>query len=61
MATAILPTGEGGKNREARRQVRNIWTQLQPIVWENLPAAQRWEIVRQVLVFVVRQEFRNLD
>lgn len=61
MTTPILPTADGGKNREARRQARNIWQQLQPTTWDNLTAAQRWEIVRRVLVFVLRNEFRTLD
>lgn len=61
MATAIQADGEGGKNRDAKRKARQVWTQLQPATWDTLTAAQRWEIVRRVLVFVIRREFRNLE
>jgi hypothetical protein len=61
MATAILPTGNAGKTREARRQTRDIWAQLEPNTWNNLTATQRWEIVRRVFVFILRNEFPNLD
>lgn len=60
MATFIQPTGAGGQRRAIRRQARQVWSQLQPEVWDSLPAAQRWEVVRKVLLYVVRHEIEQL-
>ena len=61
MPDAIQPTGQGGQQRQARRQAQAVWTDLQPANWAALSAAQRWEIVRKVLVFVLRREFQDLS
>lgn len=60
MATPIQPTGQVGKRREAERQAREVWQHVQPEAWNALSAAQRWEIVRRVIVYLLRQQFKNL-
>ncbi|CAG0964472.1 hypothetical protein ANAEL_00820 [Anaerolineales bacterium] len=60
MPTPIQPTAQHGQKRVAERQARQVWSQLQPEAWNALTANQRWEIVRRVLLYVLRREFNDL-
>lgn len=61
MATPIQPTGKSGQKREARRQAKQVWEQLQPETWNGLSAAQKWEMIRRVLVYILRREFKEIN
>jgi hypothetical protein len=61
MATPILPTGQSAKKRLARQRARQVFSQLQPANFAALTTAQRWEVVRKVCVFVLRQAFDELQ
>lgn len=61
MATPIQPTGKSGQQRAARRQAKQVWEQLQPETWNGLSAAQKWEMVRRVLVYILRREFKDIN
>lgn len=59
MAIQIQPTGNDGKQRVVRRQAQKVRSQLDAAAWNELTAAQRWEIVRRVLLFVLNREFND--
>jgi hypothetical protein len=61
MATPIQPTAPHGQKRAAERQAKQVWAQLQPEAWNALAVNQRWEIVRRVLVYILRREFDSLQ
>lgn len=59
---STAPPSPAQERDTARQQFRNVWNSLRaPGVWQALSAAQRDEITRRALVFLLRREFDDLE
>ena len=61
MSTAIQPTTPQGKRRRAARRARQAWAQLRQPTWSGLTTAEKLDAIRDVLIFVLRREFHDID
>ena len=58
MAVQINPTGKAGQQLQAKKQVKQVADSVAtPAAWSALSASDRWEIVRKVIVYLLRREF----
>ena len=56
MSTPIVPNGPAGRERQAADQARLIWDNVKTSTdWQALTDTQRWEIVRRIIVWLLRR------
>lgn len=60
MAVPIQPTGKTAQQTLAKKRVRQVADAVAtPAAWAALTASQRWEIVRKVIVYLLRRDFEQ--